>query len=264
MAQDVKPTRAEELRLKEQIELAESGHSILEKKRDSLIHDFMEMAEDARDVQGEMADAYVAAQGELDKAIAFEGADRLRSIALAVDQTPKVEIESRNLMGVTVPRIASENVIRPIDERGYSLASSTSRIDQTVTRHEELLEKIIEYAETETALMKLLDEIDKTKRRVSALEEKVIPEMRSSLDYVSQVLEESEREETFRMKKIKEKTQEEEASTRHDLDELLEATVRDVKEYVRQHEDDLDLEELLRRERSGKDRTTLTDWLSSR
>lgn len=260
MAQDVKPTRAEELRLKEQIELAESGHSILEKKRDSLIHDFMEMAEDARDVKGKMVDSYIDAQQELDKAIAFEGRDQLRSIALAVDQVPQVEIESRNLMGVTVPKIASENVVRPIDERGYSLASSTSRIDEAVTRYEQLLDEIIQYAETETALMKLLDEIEKTKRRVNALEEKVIPEMKGSLDYVSQVLEESEREETFRMKKIKEKTQEEDEG--HDLEELLDDPVRDIKEYVREHA--VDLGELMQLEEQGKDRKTLVDWLASR
>ncbi|MDY6771064.1 MAG: V-type ATP synthase subunit D [Candidatus Nanohaloarchaea archaeon] len=206
MAQDVKPTRAEELRLKEQIELAESGHSILEKKRDSLIHDFMEMADDARDVQGEMADQFRQAQEDLDRAIAFEGSEKLRSIAMAVDQTPQVELESKNLMGVKVPLISSEQVHRDIDERGYSILSSTATIDQAVDSYEELLERVIELAETETALIKLLDEIDKTKRRVNALEEKVIPEMKEAMNYVSQVLEESEREETFRLKKIKEKT----------------------------------------------------------
>jgi V/A-type H+-transporting ATPase subunit D len=216
MAQDVKPTRAEELRLKEQIELAESGHSILEKKRDSLIHDFMEMADDARDVQGEMADTFKRAKKDLDRAIAFEGSEKLRSIAMAVDQTPQVELESRNLMGVKVPDIKSEEVRRDVDERGYSMYSSTSTIDEAVDSYEELLEKVIELAETETALIKLLDEIDKTKRRVNALEEKVIPEMKDAMNYVSQVLEESDREETFRLKKIKEKSEEEERQARRD------------------------------------------------
>jgi V/A-type H+-transporting ATPase subunit D len=211
MAKDVKPTRAEELRLKDKIELAESGHSILEKKRDSLIHDFMEMAGEAKDVQDELVASFVQAEEDLNKAIAFEGSEMLRSIAMAVDQTPQIELESKNLMGVEVPRINAEMVGREPHERGYSVLSSTSRIDRAVSSYEKLLEQIIEYAETETALIKLLDEIDKTKRRVNALEEKVIPEMKGSLEYVSQVLEESAREETFRMKKIKEKNEEKEA-----------------------------------------------------
>jgi V/A-type H+-transporting ATPase subunit D len=210
MTTDVKPTRAEELKLKEKIELAESGHSILEKKRDSLIHSFMELVDEAKDVQEEQTEAFIHAQEELSKAIAFEGSERLESIATAIDQTPQIELESRNLMGVKVPDIKSENVRRKLHERGFSVLSSTSRIDETISAYEELLEKVIEFAETETGLIKLLDEIEKTKRRVSALEEKVIPEMQESLNYVSQVLEESEREETFRMKKIKEKSEEQE------------------------------------------------------
>ncbi|MDY6778514.1 MAG: V-type ATP synthase subunit D [Candidatus Nanohaloarchaea archaeon] len=216
MSQDVKPTRAEELRLKERIELAESGHSILEKKRDSLIHDFMEMADEAKDVQSGLADAFREAKQQLGRAIAFEGSEKLRSIAMAVEQSPQVELTSRNLMGVQVPDIGSESINRKMDERGFSIYSSTSRIDETAAAYEKLLEQVIEYAETETALIKLLDEIDKTKRRVNALEEKVIPELKDSLNYVSQTLEESEREETFRLKKIKEKTSEEDKSSSED------------------------------------------------
>lgn len=206
MAEDVKPTRAAELELKEKIELAESGHSILEKKRDSLIHEFMEMAEDAKGFQGEMSELFTKAQRELDRAVAFEGSGRLESVSLAVNQFPSVEITSRNIMGVQVPEIESENFVRNMDDRGLSLLSSTARIDEAIDAFEKLLEKVVEFAETETALIKLLEEIDSTRRRVNALEEKVIPEMKNSLNYVSQALEESAREETFRMKKIKEKT----------------------------------------------------------
>lgn len=207
MTEDVKPTRAAELELKEKIELAESGHSILEKKRDSLIHEFMDMAEDARGFQGEMSNLFRKAKREMDRAVAFESSERLESISMTVKQFPSVEITSRNIMGVQVPEIESENFVRNLDERGLSLLSSTARIDEAINAFEKLLEKVVEFAETETALIKLLEEIDSTRRRVNALEEKVIPEMKDALNYVSQALEESAREETFRMKKIKEKTE---------------------------------------------------------
>ncbi|MDY6768855.1 MAG: V-type ATP synthase subunit D [Candidatus Nanohaloarchaea archaeon] len=204
MAQDVKPTRAEELRLKEQIELAESGHSILEKKRDSLIHEFMELVDEAQDTKGTVSEQFRVAQRKLAEVKAVEGADRLRSLAMVADQEPEVELESRNIMGVTVPRIASESADVALGDRGYGLLSGSQAVDDAVQAYEELIEAVIEAAEIETALMKLLDEIDSTKRRVNALENRVIPERKKQLDYVSQYLEENEREETFRMKKIKE------------------------------------------------------------
>ncbi|MFB6167085.1 MAG: V-type ATP synthase subunit D, partial [Candidatus Nanohaloarchaea archaeon] len=201
MAEDVKPTRAEELRLKEQIELAESGHDILEKKRDSLIHEFMEMVDDARDTKGEVSEQYRVARRKLREAKALEGADPLRSLAMAAEKEPEVELESRNIMGVIVPRIEAGSIEVGLEERGFGLLSGSAKVDDAVEAYQELIEKVIEAAEIETALMKLLEEIESTKRRVNALEERVIPKRKEQLDYVSQYLEENEREETFRMKK---------------------------------------------------------------
>ncbi len=204
MAQDVKPTRSEELRLKERIELAENGHDILEKKRDGLIHEFMEVVGEARDVNQELADTYSQARLKMLLAKIYDGEDTLRANALSATEEPEVSSSAENIMGVVVPEIESEKDIQKhILDREYGITSSTSRIDSTADKHEELLEHIIDAAETQTKLLRLLDEIEKTKRRVNALEHKVIPEMSNALDTVQQVLEESEREETFRMKKIK-------------------------------------------------------------
>jgi V/A-type H+-transporting ATPase subunit D len=111
-------------------------------------------------------------------------------------------------MGVVVPQIESVEVTTNILDRGYGITSASSRIDSTADKYEELLEKVVEAAETQTKILKLLEEIEKTKRRVNALEHKVIPEFNDALDMVQQTLEESEREETFRMKKIKEMQEE--------------------------------------------------------
>jgi len=210
MAEDVSPTRSEELRLKERIDLAENGHEILEKKRDGLIHEFMQVIDDAQDVNEELANLYSEAQLKLLMAKVYDGEDTVRSSAMSVSVEPTVESTTSNIMGVVVPEISSEKVRTDILSREYGITSATSRIDSTADKYEELVEKIIEAAETQTKILRLLDEIEKTKRRVNALEHKVIPEMEDSLDYVSQTLEESEREETFRMKKVKEMSDEEE------------------------------------------------------
>jgi V/A-type H+-transporting ATPase subunit D len=203
MAQDVKPTRSEELRLKEQIELAENGHDILEKKRDGLIHEFMQVIGDARDVNEELAELYSDAKTSLQKAKVYDGEDIIRSSAMTIQAEPAISASQQNIMGVVVPEIESTEVQRHLLEREYGMTDSTSRIDSASEKHEKLLEKIVEAAETQTKILKLLEEIEKTKRRVNALEHKTIPEMKEAQDYVSQTLEENAREETFRMKKIK-------------------------------------------------------------
>lgn len=209
MSQDVKPTRSEELRLKERIELADNGHQILEKKRDGLIHEFMQIVDEAKDSQQELADLYSEARLKLLLAKIYDGEDTIKSSALSAETETSIKKDTHNIMGVVVPEIESETEIASsILERNYGITSSTSRIDSVADKYEELLEKVIDVAETQTKIIKLLNEIEKTKRRVNALEHKVIPEMEDALDTVSQVLEESEREETFRMKKIKEMQEE--------------------------------------------------------
>jgi V/A-type H+-transporting ATPase subunit D len=209
MSNDVKLTRSEELRLKERIDLAENGHDILEKKRDGLIHEFMEIVGEAKETNQELATTYSEARLNMLLAKVYDGEDSLKASALPVTEGPLVSSTTQNIMGVVVPEISAERQIRSqIMDREYGITSSTSRIDSTADKYEELLEKVIDAAETQTKLLKLLDEIKKTKRRVNALEHKVIPELEENLSIISQALEENEREETFRMKKIKEMQEE--------------------------------------------------------
>ncbi|PSP62961.1 V-type ATP synthase subunit D, partial [Halobacteriales archaeon QH_7_66_37] len=115
---------------------------------------------------------------------------------------------------VVVPQIESSKVQKNLSERGYGVLGTSARIDEAAEAYEELLETVILAAEVETAMKKMLDEIEKTKRRVNALEFKLLPELRENKEYIEQKLEEQEREEIFRMKKIKEKKEEEEKAER--------------------------------------------------
>ena len=106
-------------------------------------------------------------------------------------------------MGVVVPEIESSKVRKGIAERGYGVIGTTPVIDDTAKAFEELVEAIIQSAEIETTMKRLLDEIESTKRRVNALEFKVIPELTEASDFIKMRLDEMEREELFRLKKIK-------------------------------------------------------------
>jgi len=214
MAKDVKPTRKNLMAIEDRIELSERGHDTLEKKRDGLIMEFMDILDQAQDVRSDLEDNYQTAQNKINMARAMEGDVAVRGAAAALKEHPELTTESKNIMGVVVPQIESSKVRKNLDERGYGVLGTSARIDEAAGAYEELIETIILAAEVETAMKKMLDEIETTKRRVNALEFKLLPELKSNQEYIEQKLEEQEREEIFRMKKIKAKKEEEERAER--------------------------------------------------
>ena len=211
MADDVKPTRKELMRIEDRIELSERGHDTLEQKRDGLIMEFMDILDEAQDVRSDLDEKYEEAQNAINMARALDGDVAVRGAAAALKEHPELTTESRSVMGVYIPQIDSTKVRKDLDERGYGVLGTSARIDEAAAAYEELLDQIILAAEVETAMKKMLDEIETTKRRVNALEFKLLPDLRENQEYIEQKLEEQEREEIFRMKKIKDKKEREEA-----------------------------------------------------
>ncbi|HUV81816.1 MAG TPA: V-type ATP synthase subunit D [archaeon] len=201
--QDVKPTRSELIELKRKIKLSESGHKLLKMKRDGLILEFFEILEKAKTVRSELDAQFAIASQKINIAKAVEGVMTVKSTAFSFKDAPILEVHSKNVMGVVVPKIESSSVRKDLNDRGYGIIGTSSRIDEAVDSYESLVEKIIEAAEIETTIKKLLDEIEKTKRRVNALEFKVIPELIEARNFIMLRLDEMEREETFRLKRIK-------------------------------------------------------------
>ncbi|WP_129114393.1 V-type ATP synthase subunit D [Halegenticoccus tardaugens] len=210
MAEDVKPTRKNLMEIEDRIELSERGHDTLEQKRDGLIMEFMDILDQAQEVRGGLNDDYERAQRTINMARAMEGDVAVRGAAAALKEHPEITTQSKNIMGVVVPQIESSRVKKSLDQRGYGLLGTSARIDEAAEAYEDLLESIILAAEVETAMKKMLEEIETTKRRVNALEFKLLPDLYDSQDYIEQKLEEQEREEIFRLKKIKAKKEEEE------------------------------------------------------
>ncbi len=202
---DVKPTRMELLDIKDKIELSSKGHELLKMKRDGLIIEFMDLLDEAQDAMGDLVESHKNASRTLAIAQAVEGSIPIKSAALAIENAPRLRTGTKNIMGVVVPEIHGDDVHTKLDERSYGTIGTSPRIDAAVDAFEDLLDAIIRAAELETALRKLLDEIESTKRRVNALEFRVIPNLEQARDFIEFRLEEQEREETFRLKKIKEK-----------------------------------------------------------
>jgi V/A-type H+-transporting ATPase subunit D len=203
MALDVKPTRSELIQLKNRIKLSERGHKLLKMKRDGLILEFFKILNEARNVRTELDAAYERSKEKINLASAVNGIVEVRSTAFTAKESPEISLSGKNIMGVVVPKISSSGVRKPMYERGYGIIGTNSYIDEAADSYEDLVEKIITAAELETTMKRLLDEIEKTKRRVNALEFKVIPELVAAMKFIRFALEEMERENTFRLKRVK-------------------------------------------------------------
>ena len=200
---DVNPTRMELIETKRKIKLSKGGYKLLKMKRDGLIMEFFELLPKVKDLRGQLSELYKDAMEKLSVAIAADGKTALESAANCLNKAPEVELSSNNIMGVVVPAVKVTPVEKSLEDRGYGLVGTSIRVDEAVHAFEKLSEMIILAAEGETTMKKLLDEIESTKRRVNALEFKVIPNLEEIAKYISFRLEELERESIFGLKRIK-------------------------------------------------------------
>lgn len=204
MAETVSPNRSELLRLKQKISMAKRGHGLLKKKRDGLVMDFFKLLENAKDLRKEMIQTYIQASKSLKKTRILTYDIELKLYAKTTTGRNLLDFQSKNIMGLSVPQIKSEFEKRDLIERQRTTYANYTT-DQTIQYYEELVKKIIIVAEVETAMIKLLQEIEKTKRRVNGLEFTIIPELEQSLNFVKLTLDEQDRDTTIRLKKIKSK-----------------------------------------------------------
>ncbi|WAI02238.1 V-type ATP synthase subunit D [Methanogenium organophilum] len=203
---DVKPTRSELINLKRRVKLSERGYNILKMKRDGLILEFFKVLEEAKGSRDAVGDKYERAQQMIALANTIEGAIGVKAAAMSVREKPQLTLKQKNIMGVVVPEIESSKVQKNLAERGYGVLGTSAVIDETASAFEELVDEIIRAAEIETTMKRLLNEIESTKRRVNALEFKVIPELKEASAFIKMRLDEMERDELVRLKKIKAKS----------------------------------------------------------
>ena len=205
MALDIKPTRSERINLKRRIKQTQNGYNLLKLKRDGLFHEFRTLLSEMIEAREGLVGTYRQAVQSISLAGAIEGGLAVKSAAIAISNRPEVEVSPRNIMGVVVPSVQGSNLTSTISERGVGLIGGSAYIDEAADSYSALIENIVKAAEMEATLKRLLVEIEATKRRVNALEFKVIPEMQEAQSFIQLRLEEMEREETFRLKRFKNK-----------------------------------------------------------
>jgi len=205
MAEQFNPTRMELLKAKERIKLAIKGHRLLKQKRDALILEFFRILERAKDLRGELNKRMAGAFQSLAVAQAYHGIYEMEAAALAVKRAPAVSVAVKNVMGVKIPSVSAQKVHKGFFDRGYSVLGSSAKIDEAAEGFENALDMVIRLAETENALKRLIREIEKTKRRVNALEYVLLPRLQAQAKSILFRLDEMERESFFTLKVIKKK-----------------------------------------------------------
>jgi V/A-type H+-transporting ATPase subunit D len=204
--EEVRPTRAELLERREQIGLAEQGMDLLKQKRDALLIEFMGVMDETLRLSESLQKSVSEAQYSLAVAKAVDGTVAVRSAGMATKGEIVVDMTGTKIMGVSVPVVTKgESPVRSSFTRGYSVTGVSSRVDESADKFERILDVIIEYADIETRLKRLGEEIQKTNRRVNALEQVTVPQLREQVAYIRQTLDERAREDLFRLKKVKKK-----------------------------------------------------------
>jgi V/A-type H+-transporting ATPase subunit D len=199
----ISPTRMSLLEKKAQITLAVQGADLLKNKRDALIKEFFSLVQDVLNVTDVMDAKAREAIVPLMYAKVFDGEEGLNSAAMAQRRDERFEIVRKNIWGIKIPEVERREVIRHASARGYALAGTSARVNTAARRYEEIVSMIIEMASTQIRVKRLGDEIRKTTRRVNALEQAIIPQSRRQVRYIRQALDEREREDLFRLKRLK-------------------------------------------------------------
>ncbi len=186
---------------------------LLKQKRDALLIEFMGVMDETLRLSESLQKSVSEAQYSLAVAKAVDGTVALRSAGMATKGEIVVDMTGTKIMGVSVPVVTKgESPIRSSFTRGYAVTGISSRVDETADKFERILDVIIEYADIETRLKRLGEEIQKTNRRVNALEQVTVPQLREQVTYIRQTLDERAREDLFRLKKVKKKIERKKAA----------------------------------------------------
>ena len=191
------------LALKAQIALATQGRDLLEQMRSALMKEFLSVADIVMQYSDVLQDAADKANRALARAEADAGTENIRSAAFIAQSELPLNVGSTSVMGVKVPLIEQKQVSRSMLDRGYSVIGTSITIDEAASAFESEVNAILKLAESELRLTRLADEIQRTSRRLNALDHVLIPQFESDRDYIQMMLEERERSDHFRLKLVK-------------------------------------------------------------
>jgi len=197
---NIAPTKANLIKSKNLLEFSKNGFDLLDKKRNVLIREMMSLMEKVKDIQTRMTDTFKEAFEALQVANVSMGIHELREIGLSISTKENFKILTRSVMGVEIPNVKYEESDLKAQ---YGFYRTNPAVDLAFIKFREVKYLIYEIAEIENSVYKLAIEIKKTQKRANALEKIQIPKYQEQVKYMEEVLEEKEREDFFRLKRVK-------------------------------------------------------------
>ncbi|MEE3492128.1 V-type ATP synthase subunit D [Ruminococcus sp.] len=200
----VNPTRMELSRLKKKLNTATRGHKLLKDKRDELMRRFLEMVRENRALRMKVEEQIRMANSNFVLAKSSMSDETLKAALLAPKQEVYVSTSYRNVMSVDIPVFKTDTrTPDPNDIYSYGFAFTSADLDDAVKSLSDVLPDLIKLAEIEKSCQLMADEIEKTRRRVNALEHVMIPETQEQIRYITRKLDENERSTQTRLMKVK-------------------------------------------------------------
>jgi len=198
----VKPTRMELLSIRKKLTLAEKGHNLLEQKRDSLVERFFSVIDKRNELVNDLDALFQQAFQSLIQSQMILGEEQVDRIARLAPRAGELHFTQDNIMGVKIPKMDDSSFSIP-KEPSYGMAESCAKLDDSQQQFRDIMQKVLQLADLEGGIKSLAVEIEKTKRRVNVLENNLIPKLKATQKYIEMQLEEREREDFFRRKRIK-------------------------------------------------------------
>lgn len=205
MAQlNVNPTRMELTRLKKSLATAKRGHKLLKDKRDEMMRQFLDIVRENKELRATVEEKLAEANRYMAVAGSVMKKEVLMSALLMPKQGVELEVETKNVMSVDIPTFKTKTKSQNLEDiYSYGYAFTGYDLDKSVSLLSETLPEMLKLAQTEKAAQLLASEIEKTRRRVNALEYVMIPNYEDTIKYITMKLDENERSNTTRLMKIK-------------------------------------------------------------
>jgi len=197
----VHPTRMELLALRKRRTIARRGRDLLREKLDALMIEFFQFVREINALRAKAQDLLAKAYEDYVEAQMALGYLKLEQTSVGVEDRFTIETKSRNIIGVTIPYIQVN--LKPLTAFPYDPYDTSIKLDEAYLKMAEAIKAIAELSSAEAAVKKLAEAIAATKRRVNSLEYVVIPRIVTTVRYIEMHLEEAEREDFFRLKRIK-------------------------------------------------------------
>ena len=201
---NVNPTRMELKRLKTRLVTARRGHKLLKDKRDEMMKQFLDIVRKNKELRMRVEDSLIHAQKNFAIASAVMSPEMLEQSLLCPKQSVSLSMSFKNIMSVDVPRYEFKmKNDDPSDIYPYGYAMTSGELDDAVAALSGIMSELLELAQMEKSAQLLAQEIEKTRRRVNALEYVMIPQLEETIRYITMKLDENERGNLSRLMKVK-------------------------------------------------------------